>query len=221
MDDLIRERIDNLIRGNKTENYASVSRLLGKNHAYIQQYITRSTPRRLHERDRRLIAQHFGVPPGTLFVGGGIAEDLLQGPSLSTGKSHSVAGEQTPLHSLPVEPEETPALSIGFSDGLLRSLTEGYKYDGLRVTKIQGDAMEPTVSDGDLILVAAGTDVSRRDGLYALRIHHEIVARRLSFSPEGKTVIVSCDNSLYKGWHDCDPGALDILGPVIWYGRKL
>src|SRR5687767_6926573 len=52
LDGLIRERGD---------DYVGLSRLLGRNPAYIQQYIKRGTPRRLAEEDRRLLARYFGV----------------------------------------------------------------------------------------------------------------------------------------------------------------
>ncbi|MDQ3139723.1 MAG: peptidase S24, partial [Pseudomonadota bacterium] len=43
------------------EDYASLSRLIGRNAAYVQQYIKRGTPRRLAEEDRRVLARYFGV----------------------------------------------------------------------------------------------------------------------------------------------------------------
>lgn len=58
--ELVRERLDALIR-DAGENYASISRLLGRNPTYIQQFIRRGSPRRLAESDRRRLAVHFGV----------------------------------------------------------------------------------------------------------------------------------------------------------------
>ena len=36
------------------EDYAALSRLIGRNAAYIQQFIKRGTPKRLSEEDRRV-----------------------------------------------------------------------------------------------------------------------------------------------------------------------
>jgi hypothetical protein len=47
---LIRER---------REDYAGLSRLIGRNAAYVQQYVKRGTPRRLAEADRRVLARYF------------------------------------------------------------------------------------------------------------------------------------------------------------------
>ena len=53
------------------EDFAGLSRFLGKNPAYIQQYIRRGTPRRLGEDERRKLARYFGVAESTF---GGPAE---------------------------------------------------------------------------------------------------------------------------------------------------
>src|SRR5215207_3043028 len=52
------------------EDFAGLSRLIGKNPAYIQQFIKRGTPRKLDEDDRRTIANYLGV-----------SEALLGGPA--------------------------------------------------------------------------------------------------------------------------------------------
>ena len=59
MDDA-RRALDELIQ-QRGVNYSSVSRLLGRNAAYIQQYIRRGSPRQLDEQDRSVLARFFGV----------------------------------------------------------------------------------------------------------------------------------------------------------------
>src|SRR3546814_1478186 len=56
----VRSRLDALISA-KGEDYSSISRLIGRNAAYIQQFIKRGIPRRLSEGDRKRIARYFGV----------------------------------------------------------------------------------------------------------------------------------------------------------------
>jgi hypothetical protein len=43
------------------ESLASLSRLIGRNAAYLQQYIERGTPKQLAENDRLTLAQFFQV----------------------------------------------------------------------------------------------------------------------------------------------------------------
>src|SRR3546814_14106736 len=64
-----REFLERLIH-ERRENYDALSRLIGRNPSYIQQYIKRGTPRKLSESDRRTIARYFGVD-----------EHLLGGPA--------------------------------------------------------------------------------------------------------------------------------------------
>ena len=72
MDNLrAREFLDRLIH-ERRENYGALSRLIGRNPAYIQQYIKRGTPRKLDEADRRTLARYFGIE-----------EQLLGGPGES------------------------------------------------------------------------------------------------------------------------------------------
>src|SRR6185436_4707033 len=72
------------------EDYAGLSRLLGRNPAYVQQFIKRGTPRRLAEDDRRLLARYFGV--GEALLGGLGAEPaptstVVPVPRLDVGAS--------------------------------------------------------------------------------------------------------------------------------------
>ena len=57
----VRLKLDELIRQSRNDDYTSVSQLIGKNHAYIQQFINRGVPSGLKEKDRKVIAKHFGV----------------------------------------------------------------------------------------------------------------------------------------------------------------
>jgi len=43
------------------ESLSALSRLIGRNAAYLQQFVHRGTPERLDEADRLVLAQHFQV----------------------------------------------------------------------------------------------------------------------------------------------------------------
>ena len=57
-----RKALDDLIQ-QRGCNYSSISRLLGRNAAYIQQYIRRGSPRQLDEQDRSVLAffNYYGL----------------------------------------------------------------------------------------------------------------------------------------------------------------
>ena len=51
------------------EDFAGLSRMLGRNPAYIQQFVRRGVPKRLKEEERRKLARYFAI-----------SESLLGGP---------------------------------------------------------------------------------------------------------------------------------------------
>ncbi|MEO7541902.1 MAG: peptidase S24, partial [Sphingomicrobium sp.] len=52
------------------EDFAGLSRMLGRNPAYIQQFVRRGVPKRLKEAERRKLARYFAI-----------SEALLGGPA--------------------------------------------------------------------------------------------------------------------------------------------
>ena len=56
-----RRALDELIK-ERGESYSSVSRLLSRNAAYIQQFIKRGSPAHLDDSDIAQLSVHFGVP---------------------------------------------------------------------------------------------------------------------------------------------------------------
>lgn len=207
-----RAALDRLIR-ERGEDYAGLSRLIGRNPAYVQQYIKRGTPRRLDENDRRLLARYFGVPEELL---GGPAPappaDTVRVPRLDVGAS---AGPG----ALPGE--ENVRSQLAFEAKWLRQLVGGDPRQ-LSMIVVKGDSMEPALADGDEILVDRADASERlRDGIYVLRIEEALMVKRIALNPATRRLSVSSDNPAYPGWPDCDPGAVDIVGRVVWAGRRI
>ncbi len=209
-----RATLDRLIR-ERGEDYAGLSRLHGRNAAYVQQYIKRGTPRRLAEEDRRLLARYFGVdeavlgaPPAARFEGG-----LVSVPRLDVDAS---AGPGA------LDNDERRVGRIGFDSFWLRRLgVGGGTPDRLSLIRVDGDSMAPTLADGDEILVDRDDAAGRlRDGIYVLRIEGTLVVKRLAVGPGGR-INVRSDNEAYPGWPDVEPGAVDLVGRVVWVGRRL
>jgi hypothetical protein len=208
-----RAALEHLIR-ERGEDYASLSRLIGRNPAYVQQYIKRGTPRRLDERDRRLLARYFGVADALL--GGPPAEPAEDGGLVSVGRLDLGASAGPGA----LGADETPQGQMGFDARWLRRLGIGDR-SLLSLIRVAGDSMSPTLSDGDEILVDAGDAGERlRDGIYVLRIDDALVVKRVALRP-GRRVSVRSDNDAYPGWPDCDLGAIDIVGRVVWAGRRI
>lgn len=197
----------------KGDDFAGLSRLIGRNPAYIQQFIRRGTPRRLAEADRRLLAQYFGVDESVL--GGPAAapgRDLVAVPRLDVDAS---AGGGA------FDGDERARAHFGFDPAWLRRLARSAP-DLLSVIRVQGDSMVPALADGDEILVDRGDGAAGlRDGIYVLRIDGALVVKRIGLNPAARTLSVGSDNPAYPGWPDCDPAAVDIVGRVVWAGRRI
>jgi len=197
------------------EDFAGLSRLLGKNPAYIQQYIRRGTPKRLGEDERRKLARYFGVSEATF---GGPAQVEATPAGLVPVKRVLVRASAGP-GALPEGEREVPY--FGFDERWLRALT-GSHADDLSIIRVEGDSMAPTLNDGDDILVdKAGCNEALRDGIYVLRLEDSLLVKRLAIHPLGRRVTVQSDNPAYPDWPDCGLEDVHCIGRVIWAGRKI
>jgi hypothetical protein len=219
----IRQRLDALIES-RGEDYASLSRLLGRNASYIQQFIKRGVPRRLSESDRRILAQHFGIAEHLL---GGPAETsrpLFNRPGLARAADDYVLIPQYQVRASAgpgaLPDSEAPTASIAFQAGFIRDLSAS-PADSLAVLTVEGDSMFPTLANGDQILVDTADRLATRDGIYVLRVEDALMVKRLSLNPATRRLTIRSDNDAYPTWPDCDPGAVHIIGRVVWVGRKL
>ena len=70
------------------EDFAGLSRMLGRNAAYIQQYVRRGVPKRLKEEERRKLARYFSV-----------SEAMLGGPADLPGREGLVAVNRTAVRA--------------------------------------------------------------------------------------------------------------------------
>ena len=196
----------------RREDYAGLSRLIGRNAAYIQQFVKRGTPKRLSEADRETLARYFNVPESLL--GGKEAPapaDLIAVPRLDVGAS---AGPGS------FDLAERARELIAFPPRLLRDLG-ARDPAALSLIRVTGDSMRPTLNDGDDILVDRSDAAERlRDGIYVLRIEDALLVKRIALGPSGRIAIRS-DNPDHPSWEDQDKASLTIVGRVIWTGRKL
>ena len=196
------------------EDFAGLSRMLGRNSAYIQQFVRRGVPKRLGEAERRKLARYFSISESLL---GGPAEDEQVG-TLVPVKRSPVRASAGP-GAIPYD--ETGKPYFAFDEAWLKSLTASPS-SRLSIIRVEGDSMAPTLNAGDDILVDLGDCAERlRDGIYVLRADDALVVKRLALHPAGRRVTVQSDNPAYPDWPDCDIDDLLCIGRVIWAGRKI
>jgi phage repressor protein C with HTH and peptisase S24 domain len=197
------------------EDFAGLSRMLGRNPAYIQQFVRRGVPKRLKEEERRKLARYFSISESLL---GGPPDDGNAPNGLVNVKRHPVFVSAGPGA---VVTEEIGKAYFGFDERWLKALTPSAP-DRLSIVRVEGDSMSPTLNAGDDILVDLGDSTDRlRDGIYVLRIDDALVVKRLAMSPMVRRVTVQSDNPAYPDWPDCGMEEINCIGRVIWSGRKI
>ena len=206
-----RATLDRLIADNK-DDYAGLSKLIGRNAAYIQQFIKRGSPKRLPETERGILARYFGVDEQVL--GGAASSAARTGlrliPKLSVGASAG-SGAYNDAEAL--------AGKIGFDEKWLRKM--GVDPKQLSLIRVEGDSMLPTLADGDEIMVdRAAATAPLSDGIHIIRMDDVLMVKRVVRGPGGRLSVLS-DNPAYPDWADVDGKAVTVIGRVVWAGRRL
>ncbi|MEZ5743838.1 MAG: S24 family peptidase [Sphingomonadaceae bacterium] len=194
---------------------AALSRMIGKNASYLQQFVKKGSPRKLDEEDRGKLARFFAVSEDELrsaeeisyVSSGGRSADWIDVPRLALGAS---AG---PGH---LAEDESAIGAFRFSTRWLRE--QGLDGTMLSAIAVTGDSMEPTLRDGDEILV----DRSPRpamSGIHVVRIEDSLLVKRIDMSRPGIVALIS-DNQAYRPM-ELPQGEVEIVGKVVWKSGRL
>jgi len=95
------------------------------------------------------------------------------------------------------------------------------KVEDLVLIEARGDSMDPTIADGDVVLIDRSKKQVVVGNMYALRTKNAVMVKRLQ--PIGAARIkVMSDNKLYDSYEiDLESGDIKIIGQVIWIGREV
>jgi hypothetical protein len=174
----------------------SLSRMLGRNPAYIQQYVRRRSPRVLEEEDIAALARFFGVDPVRL--GATASPSWWRVPRLDVAVS---AGPGALTGTDLLDP------------GLARRL--GLQPDKAAIVRVRGDSMEPGLRDGDHILVdTADRQPGPRGGIFVVRIDGTVMVKRVAMhagTPQARS-----DNPHAPPLPDAP---VELIGRVVWQMR--
>ena len=195
---------------------AQLSALIGRNASYLQQFVRKGSPRKLEEGDRRTLARFFGVDEGELGEPAG-------------GSDAAYAGQRRPS-----DWAEIPRLALGASAGPGAHAGDEATIDHLRFTsrwlrgngldpamlsaiRVEGDSMDPTLRDGDDILVDR-TPRNLRSGIHVLRLDDVLLVKRLERA--GGDLRLISDNPAYPTIERA-AGEVELIGRVVWKGGRL
>ena len=214
--DAARARLLELSRS-RGSSLAGLSALIGRNSSYLQQFIRKGSPRKLEERDRKVLAEFFGVDESEL----GAAEEK------SYASSRSASGDED-FHAIPrlsfaaaagpgqFAGDESPFDNCGFSGRWLRE--NGFDPKMLSALTVEGDSMEPLLRHGDEILVDRGSRFER-DGVHVVRLGEALMVKRLASAGAGRIALLS-QNLAYPPV-EVSLDEVEVLGRVVWKSGRL
>lgn len=160
---------------------SALSRMLGRNVAYLQQYVARGSPRVLPERDRRMLADFLGVDEvalgGPAAGGGDVAVPWLD-VSAAAGTGRVAEGERV-IRAVPVAAAMLRQLGVAAADASM--------------ILVAGESMVPTLLDGDRVLIDRGDRrVPSAGAVFVIRRADAVAVKRLV--PHGRTLAIVSDN---------------------------
>ena len=148
----------------KVDNLAEMSRRIGRNHAYLFQFVHRGSPRELQERDREKLAMELGVSQSLLRVNHGTgtpetfvdplrtAADTQKPPSGALSGNRLTGERDLPVFGIAQGGLGALILSNEAVDMVVRPDPLLRVKDGYGVIVV-GDSMEPELGSGDIALV--------------------------------------------------------------------
>ena len=206
-----RTRLQDMAR-DRGSSLAELSRLLGRNPAYLQQYVARGSPRHLDEPDVRKIAEFLGI---------GAAEIATRpvGPALA-----AVEHDWREIPRLPLDAsagpgafgaQEIPYDTIRFTRRWLREM--GLEGADLSAIRVEGDSMEPLLRSGDEIFV----DRHKRggEGVFVVRIGDALHVKQVRASQAGTIALISA-NDAYPPL-ELPRDEVEVIGRVVWKGGRV
>lgn len=203
------------------------SRELGRNDAYLHQWINKGSPVRFPEHLRAKLSELSGVSEqilqGSALKNSRVAARISipkpskddfrflgaydQGASAGPG-SYVESGALIPMHHL------------AFRRDWLREITSAGD-DDLFVLFADGNSMTPTIHHGDTMLVDKTQTNPRKDGIFVFVSGDLLNVKRLTWNPRAKTISISSDNPVHKSFDGAKPDEVEVIGRVIWIGRKV
>lgn len=108
---------------------------------------------------------------------------------------------------------------VPFQRSWLRTMMRGTFAD-LFVARGEGDSMQPTLLDGDIVLIdTAQRDIRQQDRIWALSYGDLGMIKRVRRRPDGSYLLLS-DNATVPPV-ECADEEMHVVGRVIWIGRRI
>lgn len=235
--DPIRLKVLTLLKDRKPPtDMKGASLAMGRNAAYLHQFVYRGTPKVLSEDDREALANHLGCEPDELKHKKTPPRKPRKKVALKEGHVEPSSATAAPegyraIPEIDVRASAGPgALNEGleetkemwfFPDPVIRHEFRARPAD-LRMITIDGDSMEPLLTSGDRILIDTSQRIPVPPGIFVIWDGMGLVAKRIEHEPnsEPPMVVIKSVNPEYETY-ERDAEEVHIIGRVVWTSRRL
>ncbi len=215
--DPVRRRLLGLLAENRS-NLRTASLAIGRNPAYLHQFVHRGSPRVLAEGDREALAEHLGCSPNLL-------ERPTRPGSFAVPLGYSAVPE-IDVHASAGpgawndDPERHKDMWL-FADPVIRH-EFGANPENLRMISVDGDSMEPMLSNGDRLLIDVTRKVPAPPGVFAIWDGTALVAKRIEHVPHSDPPRVAIEslNPEYPSYERLAE-EVRIAGRAVWVARRM
>lgn len=116
---------------------------------------------------------------------------------------------------------EQPVEMLAFRSDWLRS--RGINPLTAHVLTARGDSMEPTIRDGDILLVDTSIDRVMDNAIYVVEYSGRTLVKRVQLRLDGSVVLKSDNQAIFddEAVPHGEVARLNVAGRVMWYGRSI
>jgi phage repressor protein C with HTH and peptisase S24 domain len=222
--DPVRLKILQLIQ-KSGKDMKTASLAIGKNQAYLQQFLFRGTPKGLADETRAALATFLGVDEAEIEHNFALPHAARkQRVSVQSGNA-MVAIPEVELRAAAgagaLNEDHPETLATWHLPRTLLERDLRVREGDVRLMSVRGDSMLPTLSEGDRILVDITHKAPSPPGIFVLWDGAGLVAKRVEVVPgEAARIRLHSDNTLYSAY-DCTLEEVHIVGRVVWAAKRL
>lgn len=115
---------------------------------------------------------------------------------------------------------EAVAYSLAFPPAYLSKLTKSHPRN-LVIISVKGDSMVPTLMDDDVVMIDTSKKNVDFDGLFVFRFGDALHIKRVTRAARPGRIIAISDNRQHYDPIEYEADDIEVVGRVIWYGRKV
>ena len=210
------------------------SRAIGRNDAYLHQYLNRGSPRYLPESIRYQLADILAVDQATLAHHDDMRLPTYQSDHARPSEHHPSPPYQS-MSSVPFldihasagggtlvdAAADTATAALAFPRPWLRKISPS-KIEALKLITISGDSMAPVLEHGDTVMLDTDQTRPSPPGIFILHDGLGLVAKRIELVPSTNPQLlrICSENPAYTNYQRTID-EVQIIGRVVWFARNL